>query len=197
MAWLRDTMAAEGKISPEDLDLFQVTDDPQEVAAKVAFGLDQLVAQAGLLLARSADEGPGGEPRPGPRDPAQDRQAHGHREQGHGDPLPRGQQHVELAGTRLRRHLERQVHQLVRGVAHGRDDHDHLIAGGLRGHDSAGDALDALRVRDRRTAELLYHPQRKDPLNRCRRLASGEPGLLCQRRTRAARASMPGAPPAA
>ncbi len=29
--WLRDTMARERKISPEDLNLFHVTDDPQEV----------------------------------------------------------------------------------------------------------------------------------------------------------------------
>lgn len=29
--WLRATMAADGKISPEDLDLFHVTDDPEEV----------------------------------------------------------------------------------------------------------------------------------------------------------------------
>jgi hypothetical protein len=29
--WLRDTMAAEGKVGTEDLELFQVTDDPEEV----------------------------------------------------------------------------------------------------------------------------------------------------------------------
>ena len=29
--WLRNTMLAEGKIAPGDLDLFQVTDDPDEV----------------------------------------------------------------------------------------------------------------------------------------------------------------------
>ena len=31
VAWLRTTMAGEGKISPEDLELFHVTDDPDEV----------------------------------------------------------------------------------------------------------------------------------------------------------------------
>ena len=29
--WLRERMLAEGKISPEDMDLFRVTDDPAEV----------------------------------------------------------------------------------------------------------------------------------------------------------------------
>jgi len=31
VGWLRETMGRQGKISPEDLDLFHVTDDPQEV----------------------------------------------------------------------------------------------------------------------------------------------------------------------
>lgn len=30
--WMKDTMLASGCISPEDLDLFQITDDPEEVA---------------------------------------------------------------------------------------------------------------------------------------------------------------------
>jgi uncharacterized protein (TIGR00730 family) len=33
--WLRDPMLADGNISPEDMDLFTVTDDPQEVLAIV------------------------------------------------------------------------------------------------------------------------------------------------------------------
>lgn len=33
--WIRNTMAVEGKISPEDLDLLHVTDDPAEVVAHV------------------------------------------------------------------------------------------------------------------------------------------------------------------
>ena len=32
VAWLTDTVAAERKINPTDLDLFQVTDDPAEAA---------------------------------------------------------------------------------------------------------------------------------------------------------------------
>jgi predicted Rossmann-fold nucleotide-binding protein len=30
--WIRGTMLQEGKISPDDLDLIQVMDDPEEVA---------------------------------------------------------------------------------------------------------------------------------------------------------------------
>ena len=45
---------------------------------------------------------------------------HGH--EGHRDALARGEEHVELARGRRGRHLLGEVHQLVRGVAHGRDD---------------------------------------------------------------------------
>jgi predicted Rossmann-fold nucleotide-binding protein len=31
MGWLKDTLLAEGKIHPEELDLIQVVDDPEEV----------------------------------------------------------------------------------------------------------------------------------------------------------------------
>jgi uncharacterized protein (TIGR00730 family) len=37
--WLADTMLAEGKISPDDLHLLQVTDDPEAVVAAVAAGV--------------------------------------------------------------------------------------------------------------------------------------------------------------
>ena len=32
VSWMKETMLAEGCISPEDLDMFQITDDPEEVA---------------------------------------------------------------------------------------------------------------------------------------------------------------------
>ena len=41
VAWIRDTMAAEGKISPADLDLFRVTDDPAEAAAIIIDGRER------------------------------------------------------------------------------------------------------------------------------------------------------------
>ena len=46
-----------------------------------------------------------------------------HRQQGHRDALAGGEQHVELAGRRHRRHLLGEVDQLVGGVTHGRHDH--------------------------------------------------------------------------
>src|SRR3954452_16548881 len=39
--WIRGTLLAEGKISPEDMDLFIVCDDPQEVTAAVFRGAEQ------------------------------------------------------------------------------------------------------------------------------------------------------------
>jgi predicted Rossmann-fold nucleotide-binding protein len=36
--WLRDTVAAERKINPEDLDLFRLTDDPAEAVEAVIAG---------------------------------------------------------------------------------------------------------------------------------------------------------------
>jgi predicted Rossmann-fold nucleotide-binding protein len=35
LGWIKDTMLAEGNISPKDLDLFMVTDSPEEAAAFV------------------------------------------------------------------------------------------------------------------------------------------------------------------
>jgi len=34
--WLRDPVLSEGKVHPEDLDLFHVSDDPDEIAAYLA-----------------------------------------------------------------------------------------------------------------------------------------------------------------
>ena len=31
VGWLQNTLLAEGKISPEDLDIFKIVDDPQEI----------------------------------------------------------------------------------------------------------------------------------------------------------------------
>ena len=79
-----------------------------------------------------------------------------HRDQRHRDPLAGGEQHVELARRRQRRHLLCEVAQLVGGVAH-RGDHDHHVVAGPAGRDDPlGDALDAGGVRDGRAAVLLH-----------------------------------------
>ena len=79
-----------------------------------------------------------------------------HRQQGHRDPLAGGEQHVELAPARHRDDLLGQVDQLVGGVAHRGDDHDHVVAVALGGDDALGDPLDPLGVGDRRAAVLLH-----------------------------------------
>ena len=79
-----------------------------------------------------------------------------HRDQRHRDPLAGGEQHVELARRRQRRHLLGEVAQLVGGVAHRGDDHDDVVARPAGVDDPLGDPLDAGRVRDRRSAVLLH-----------------------------------------
>ena len=44
LEWLRQTVAAERKINVSDLDIFHVTDDPQDAAAEVTRARDQLRA---------------------------------------------------------------------------------------------------------------------------------------------------------
>ena len=52
----------------------------------------------------------------------------GHAEQRHRDPLARGEQHVHLTAVRVVRHVVGEPHEVVGGLAHGRDDHHHLVA---------------------------------------------------------------------
>ena len=44
LAWLKETMLAEGNIGPEELDLFQVADDPAEILKIIT------TAHAGMSL---------------------------------------------------------------------------------------------------------------------------------------------------
>ena len=85
----------------------------------------------------------------------------GHGQQCGTHPLTRGQEHVELPGRRLRRHLQREVHQVVGGVPHRRDDDDDVVALLLGGDDTPGDPFDGLGIRDRRATVLLHdsHPR--------------------------------------
>jgi uncharacterized protein (TIGR00730 family) len=46
LAWIRDTMLEEGKVSPEDLDLLVVTDSPEEVVAAIREASSRVEAAA-------------------------------------------------------------------------------------------------------------------------------------------------------
>ncbi|GAA1825254.1 TIGR00730 family Rossman fold protein [Planosporangium flavigriseum] len=52
--WLRDTMAAEGKIGPEDLNLFCLTDDPIEAVNHIVNADAELQAEQEAAFARAA-----------------------------------------------------------------------------------------------------------------------------------------------
>ena len=58
---------------------------------------------------------------------AQRLQRHG--QKGHGDPLPGRQEHVQLAPDGAAADPPGQTDQLVRGLPHGRDDHDDRVPG--------------------------------------------------------------------
>ncbi len=79
-----------------------------------------------------------------------------HGDQRHRDAFTGGQEHVELARRRERGHLLREVSELVRGVAHGGDHDDDVIALAPGVDDALRDALDPGRVGDRGPAVLLH-----------------------------------------
>jgi hypothetical protein len=91
-----------------------------------------------------------------------------HREQGHADPLAGGEQHVQLAAGRQRRHLLGQVTQLVGGVTHRGHHHDDLVREAPGGDDALRDPLDLLGVGDRGAAVLL-HDEPHDSVHPLRR----------------------------
>ena len=113
-----------------------------------------------------------------------------HREQRHRDPLAGGEQHVELARRRQRRHLLGEVAQLVGGVAHRRDDDDDVVAGLAGVDDALRDALDAGGISDGRAAVLLdddahdvesTESSSRQPVRHARRRTS--PGVYRERAT--------------
>jgi uncharacterized protein (TIGR00730 family) len=54
--WLRDTMAAEGKIGPEDLNLFCLTDNVEEAVNYIVTADEALAAEQEAAAARAAAE---------------------------------------------------------------------------------------------------------------------------------------------
>ena len=127
-------------------------DDDVAVVERLADAAGRDVDDAGLAVGRVGDDA-GLRAGEGPRLEAE--VGDGHREHGHRDPLACGEQHVELAGRRDRRHLLGQVEQLVGGVTHRGDHDDDLVAGPPGVDDALGDPLDPLGVGDGRTAVLL------------------------------------------
>ena len=84
------------------------------------------------------------------------------REQRHRHALAGRDEHVELSPRRLTgrvggrsRRATRERDELVGGLAHRADDHDHVVAGAPRRHYPLGHLRDLLHVGDRRAAELL------------------------------------------
>ena len=78
-----------------------------------------------------------------------------HAEQGHRDPLPGGEEHVQLPAVRVLGHVVGQPDEVVGGLAHRRDDHDHLVALAMGPDDVLGDGPDPVGIRDRGPAVLL------------------------------------------
>ena len=80
----------------------------------------------------------------------------GHGDEGHGDALARGEEHVELSAGRLGRDLLGEVEELVGGVAHRGDDDRDAVPGAVGGNDPRGDPADALSVCHAGAAVLLH-----------------------------------------
>jgi hypothetical protein len=78
-----------------------------------------------------------------------------HGGQGHRDPLPGGEQHVEFTGGWHRTDGGRQFQQLVGGLPHGRHDHHHVVAVFAGGDDAIGHRRDPLGVGDGGAAVFL------------------------------------------
>ena len=124
------------------------------VAGKLAFnalGVQALDARAGIGAVGDEAGLPAGQADGRDADLLQ-----GHGQQGDGDLLAGGQQHIHLAAGRAVRDLLRFGDEVVGGIALRRDHDDDVVAriAGV-GHD-AGHVEDAAAVLDRSTAEFLY-----------------------------------------
>ncbi len=94
---------------------------------------------------------------PGEGDGVHPEVGQGHAQQGHGDPLARAEQHVDLPVGLHRAHVAGQADQVVGGLAHGADHHDDVVAGPPGAGHVVGHGTDAVGVADRRASELLHH----------------------------------------
>jgi len=87
-----------------------------------------------------------------------------HRQKGGGHLLSRCEEHVQLAGRRLRRHLLREGDERIRGLSHRGDYHDELLPLVHALFYPGGDVLYLLGRGHRRPAVLLHDHFRFSPL---------------------------------
>ena len=115
-------------------------------------------ARAHLDDLRLAVDGVGDDPglRAGQRDRLVAEVVDHHRRERARDPLADRDEHVELARVRGGRDLARQLEQLVRRVAHRREDADDAVPLVARCDQPRRDSLQLLRVADRGAAELEH-----------------------------------------
>ena len=128
----------------------------QRDLAAVERGADAL--RVDLEDLRPAVGGVGDDPRlrPGEAHRLATQPVHGHGEQRAAYALAGRQQDVELAGRRLRRDLAGLPHEIVGGVAAGRDDGADALPAVVGLDDPAGDVEQARGVGHRRAAVLLH-----------------------------------------
>lgn len=79
-----------------------------------------------------------------------------HAQERHADALAGREQHVHLATRRIRRHLVRELQEVVGGLAHRRNDDHQIVPRSPRGGNMAGDIAHPLGVGDRCSAVLLH-----------------------------------------
>ena len=111
-----------------------------------------------------------------------------HAEQCHGDALPGAHEHVVLPGRLDAAHRVRQMDQLVRRLAHGAHDGDHVGPLAAGPGDVVGHGSDAVRVTDRGATEFLddqghrpggYRLGRHRPVSRATLAPlAGDPGAV-------------------
>ena len=108
---------------------------------------------AHVLDLGAAVDGVGDDPRlrTGEADRLDSLVADGHGEEGHGDALAGGEQHVHLARMIVGAHLAGHLDELVRGVAHGRDHHHHVVARQAGAEPRAGPRRGSVRRRPPRS----------------------------------------------
>ena len=95
----------------------------------------------------------------------------------HRDPLSRGEQHVHLARVGVRRDVLRHPSEVVGGLAHRRDHHDHVVAGIARADDPVGDDPEPIDAVDGGATVFLHDDGHVEPSVAARSGADWSGGL--------------------